>query len=174
MVLRFPHRTSVGLRYLSSTACLHKNYVSNVGKQLIKLPHTVTLTPSSTALSIEGPMGKTSVPLEPFIQLKFLEDNALEVGVDTPSVKEQRSMWGTTRTLIYNAIVGMTVGYSVPLYLVGVGYRVALEEDTRGNNTAAGWRLNMKLGSSHSILVPIPSHIKVEVPIPTKIILSCN
>ena len=119
-------------------------------------------------------MGKTSVPLEPFIQLKFLEDNALEVGVDTPSVKEQRSMWGTTRTLIYNAIVGMTVGYSVPLYLVGVGYRVALEEDTRGNNTAAGWRLNMKLGSSHSILVPIPSHIKVEVPIPTKIILSCN
>src|SRR5277367_546505 len=38
----------IGLRYLSSTARLSKIYVSNVGKQLIRLPQTATLTPSST------------------------------------------------------------------------------------------------------------------------------
>ena len=84
-------------------------------------------------------------------------------------------MWGTTRTLIDNAIVGMTQGFSVPLYLVGVGYRAALEDDPRGTTEGnSGKRLNMKLGYSHSVLVPVPAHIKAEVPSPTKIVLSCT
>ena len=84
-------------------------------------------------------------------------------------------MWGTTRTLINNAIIGMTEGFTVPLYLVGVGYRAALEDDPCGTTEGnSGKRLNMKVGFSHSVYVPIPKHIKAEVPLPTKIVLSCT
>lgn len=69
----------------------------------------------------------------------------------------------------------MTEGFSVPLYLVGVGYRAILEPDPRGLQQGfSGQRFNMKLGYSHSVLIPIPSHIKAEVVLPTKIMLFCT
>lgn len=84
-------------------------------------------------------------------------------------------MWGTTRTLIHNAIVGVTEGFTVPVYLVGVGYRAALEDDPRGTTQGgSGKRLNMKLGYSHSVFLPVPTHVKVEVPLPTKLVLTCT
>ena len=103
------------------------------------------------------------------------ENGLVALSVDDATRKNQRSMWGLTRTLINNAIVGMTEGFSVPLYLVGVGYRAALEDDPRGTeNGGNGKRLNMKLGFSHSVFVPIPPHIKAEVPTATKIVLGCT
>lgn len=159
-------------RHFSSTARNRQSYVSNVGKQPIKCPSGVMLTHGPTTLLVEGPLGKTSVPLQPFVRLAFSEDrSSLDVSVETPSVKQQRAMWGTTRTLISNAIVGMSEGYRVPLFLVGVGFRAALEQDPRGGGAK---RLNMKVGYSHPVFVPVPPHITAEVPLPTKIILSCN
>jgi len=92
--------------------------------------------------------------------------------VEDPSLRKQRQMWGLTRALICNAVVGMTEGFSVNLYLVGVGYRAALEDDPRGRDEGGnGQRLNMKLGFSHSVYQPIPADIKAEVPTATKITL---
>src|SRR5262249_19563513 len=133
--------------------------LSHIGTRPISIPSSVNLSHSLDSLAIHGPNGSTSVPLMPFIRLAFPQPDTLTVSVDDPDVKKQRSMWGTTRTLISNAIHGITQGFSVPLYLVGVGYRVALEPDP----FARAQRLNMKLGFSHSVLVPIPSHIKAEV-----------
>jgi len=109
------------------------------------------------------------------MKLEFPEPHTLSVSVENAEIKDQRQMWGTTRTHIFNAITGMTEGFTVPLYLVGVGYRVMMEEDPRGTTTGGnGQRLNMKLGYSHSVFVPIPSYIKAEVPLATKIILFCT
>jgi large subunit ribosomal protein L6 len=103
------------------------------------------------------------------------EPAVLALAVEDATVKKQRQMWGLTRTLISNAIIGMTEGFTVPLHLVGVGYRAALEADPRGTEDGgSGQRLNMKLGYSHSIFVPVPAHIKAEVPSPAQIVLSCN
>jgi large subunit ribosomal protein L6 len=109
------------------------------------------------------------------MQLNFSEPGTLTIAVENPDVKHQRAMWGTIRTLIHNAVIGMSEGFTIPLYLVGVGYRAILETDPRGTADGGnGQRLNMKLGYSHSVLCPIPAHIKAEVPLPTKIIISCN
>jgi len=133
------------------------------------------LEPTSTKLHVTGPLGTTTVPLESYMQLAFTDPNTVALAVENAEVKKQRSMWGLTRTLIHNAIVGMTEGFTVPLYLVGVGYRAALEEDPRGTEFGgSGQRLNMKLGFSHPVFVPIPPHIKAEVPTATKIVLSCT
>lgn len=128
-----------------------------------------------TKLEVTGPLGSTFVPLEPYMHLTPTENGLVALSVDDATLKKQRSMWGLTRTLINNAIVGMTEGFNVPLYLMGVGYRAALEDDPRGTeNGGGGKRLNMKLGFSHSVFVPIPPHIKAEVPTATKIVLSCT
>jgi large subunit ribosomal protein L6 len=122
-----------------------------------------------------GPLGTTTVPLEPYMTLDFPIPGTLTLTVEDAEVKKQRSMWGLTRTLIQNAVTGMTKGFTVPLYLVGVGYRAALEADPRGKSEGmTGMRLNMKLGFSHPVIVPIPDHIKAEVPYPTKILLNCT
>lgn len=169
-------RTSFGntVRRFSSTAraCGH---TSNIGKSPIPIPLNVTLTPSPTSLAVKGPLGSTSVPLEPYMQLTFPQPNVLNISIENAEVKTQRAMWGLTRTLISNAVVGMTQGFTLPIYLVGVGYRAALEEDPRGTiDGGSGQRLNMKLGHSHNVYVPIPPHIKAEVSSPTKIVLSCS
>jgi len=101
--------------------------------------------------------------------------NMLKLTVEAGYLKLQRQMWGTTRTLISNAITGMTEGFSVPLFLIGVSYRASLENDPRGTTDGGnGKRLEMHVGHSHPIFVPIPSYIHAEVPSTAKIVLSCT
>ncbi|KAI0051152.1 ribosomal protein L6 [Auriscalpium vulgare] len=160
---------------LFSSSAAARGHTSNIGKAPIKFPPTVTFAPSPTALSVTGPRGTTSVPLEPYMAIAFPAEDTLALSVQDAEQKKQRSMWGLTRTLINNAVVGMTEGFTVPVYLVGVGYRAALEEDPRGTtNGGSGMRLNMKLGFSHTVYEPVPAHIKAEVPSATKIVLSCT
>lgn len=108
--------------------------------------------------------------------------------------KSQRSLWGLTRTLINNAVVGVAEGYSVDIKLVGVGYRAAVEpippvnlnlnKQLRQRREAEGKasaeelavplptdRLNIKLGYAHPILIDIPHGITVATPAPTQIVL---
>ncbi|KLO11461.1 ribosomal protein L6 [Schizopora paradoxa] len=179
MLTRIPRSLSNQLHRLFSTSSCRNGQISNIGRAPIPLPPAATLTQGASSITVQGPLGTTEVPLKPYIRLDFSEaekeSRTLTVGVEDAVVKEQRQMWGTTRTLIHNAIVGMTEGFSVPLYLVGVGYRAVLEDDPRGIQRGfSGQRLNMKLGYSHSVMIPIPSHIKAEVLLPTKIMLSCT
>ncbi|CAA7261395.1 unnamed protein product [Cyclocybe aegerita] len=161
-------------RCFTSTAHVCKKF-SIIGREPIKIPTSVTITPSPTAVTVTGPLGTTSVPLKTYMKIQCPVPETMRLSVEDGSEKLQRQMWGTTRTLIANAITGMTEGFSVPLYLVGVGYRVAMEEDPRGTSEGGtGKRLSMKVGYSHTVYVPIPSYIKAEVPSPTKIVLFCT
>jgi ribosomal protein L6P/L9E len=123
--------------------------------------------------------------------------NSVALFVETPSEKSQRQLWGTTRTLIANAITGQSEGFTLPIYLIGVGYRAQLMQDTSAspptptsvspsevtpaselpivqttmNELFPRRRLALRLGYSHVIYVDVPSDIKVTVPSPTIIIL---
>lgn len=167
-------RLPLALRPFSSSTVAQK-HTSNIGKTPITFQPSVSFKNTPASLSVTGPLGTASVPLEPYMIIGFPTSDTLALGVENAEIKKQRSMWGLTRTLIQNAVTGMTEGFSVPLYLVGVGYRAALEEDPRGKlEGTSGMRLNMKLGFSHPVVVPVPDHIKAEVPYPTKIVLSCT
>ncbi|KAK7048351.1 60S ribosomal protein [Favolaschia claudopus] len=176
MILRTRLASSVA-RWTFNTGSRANVHLSHIGSKPIPVPSTVKFDVSSTSVGIEGPLGKTTLPIFPFVKLELgnEEPKLLQVSVEDPEIKEQRRMWGTTRTLISNAVTGMTEGFAVRLYLEGVGYRVAMEEDPRGTADGGnGRRLNMKLGYSHSVFVPIPPHINAEVPAPTKIQLFCT
>ncbi|KAI0670816.1 ribosomal protein L6 [Trametes maxima] len=175
MIVRWQAEARHALRSLHCSAAVCAGLVSNIGKKPIVYPPTVTLEPTSTTIAVKGPLGETAVPLMPFMKLSNTAPNTLAVAVENPKERKQRAMWGLTRTLIHNAIVGMTEGFTTPVYLVGVGYRAALEADPRGKGEGrSGQRLNMKLGFSHSVFVSVPDYIKIEVPQPTKIVLGCT
>jgi ribosomal protein L6P/L9E len=96
------------------------------------------------------------------------------VAVEDDTVQNQREMWGTTRTLLSNAIEGVSVGFQQPVHLVGVGYRAVVEPNPRPAPGMSEQRLNLKLGfaSQSSAFLPIPIGIDAKVPIPTRIELS--
>jgi len=160
--------------------------LSNIGKKPIPYPASVTfsqqqLPDGTSALEVTGPKGTTSVIVEDFFRLKWITPPAsptpsMPASAATPSLaltvadasqKVQRSRWGLRRTLIANAIEGLTDGFVLPLKLVGVGFRAALEDDPTGT----GKRLNMKLGYAHPVFVSVPGNIEAETPFPTRIVL---
>lgn len=126
---------------------------------------------NNTMLTITGPLGQAKLPIKPFVTIENVlaapddpsAQNQIRVSIQDPSVKHQRAMWGTTRALINNAIVGVSEGYRVVLRLVGVGYRGVLEDNGR--------TLSLKVGYSHPVLMEIPEGITCTVPQPNRIVL---
>nr|CRX79174.1 hypothetical protein ls5931a1_00001 [Leucosporidium scottii] len=102
------------------------------------------------------------------------------VRVDDPTVKHQRAVWGLTRSLLANAIVGVSAGYSLSLRLVGVGYRAAVEPIPSSPSTSAPststsistHRLNLKLGYAHPVLINLPADVTAATPSTTTITLT--
>ena len=90
-------------------------------------------------------------------------DVKLEDGVVTLSPRSDtaraRSMWGLSRTLVDNMVVGVSVGYERTLELVGVGYRAAMK----------GSMLSLQLGFSHDVEFPAPEGITFAVPRPVEV-----
>lgn len=157
--------------------------LSHIGKQSLPFGSDVVMTHDptpimtprvpadlhSTTLKIKGPLGEHTLPIKPYVKLAFEQeqgDSLLTVSVADSSIKEQRAMWGTTRALIANAITGVTEGYTVPVRLVGVGYRATIEDNGR--------KLSMKLGFSHQVEIEIPEGIQCATPLPNKIMLQGN
>ncbi len=71
-------------------------------------------------------------------------------------------MWGMSRSLVENIVVGVSSGFTKTLEINGVGYRAALK----------GKELQLQLGYSHDVLYPIPEGIQVACPKPTEIVIS--
>jgi large subunit ribosomal protein L6 len=144
-------------------------------------------------LTVTGPLGEQILPLSPPIILDSSPD-ALRVSVHDSTEKRQRSLWGLTRSLINNAVKGVSEGYTLELRLVGVGYRGAVEpipevfielqkqmpRIVRTSKPGAPPyhppplptdRINLKLGYAHPVLIDIPAGITVTTPSPTTIVL---
>ena len=64
-----------------------------------------------------------------------------------------KRLWGMNRSLINNAVLGLSTGYEKTLELVGVGYRASIKDN----------QLNLQLGYSHDINFVIPEGIKITV-----------
>jgi large subunit ribosomal protein L6 len=71
-------------------------------------------------------------------------------------------MWGTYRSLINNAVIGVSAGHEKILELNGVGFRANIK----------GENLNLQIGFSHDINFKIPKNIKITVEKQTTIKLS--
>lgn len=131
--------------------------MSRVGKQHIDLPQGVKVNVEERTLKFEGPKGKLTSPLLPGIQAK-VEDNKLILNRKDDS-KSQRSFHGLSRSLAFNAVKGVSSGFSKKLEIVGVGYRAKVDKD----------KLELSLGYSKPITFKIPKDIEISLEKPTLI-----
>ncbi len=134
--------------------------MSRIGKKAVPVPSNVEVKINGQDLTVKGPKGELSIVLVEEI-LANMGDDGIEINPRGTS-KRDRSMWGMSRTLIQNLIVGVTDGFKKNLEINGVGYRAALK----------GKDLQLQLGLSHEVVHIVPEGIKVECPKPTEIIVS--
>ncbi|KAL9012937.1 MAG: hypothetical protein Q9173_002332 [Seirophora scorigena] len=125
-------------------------------------------------IEIEGPLGKASVQLPPFVS--YAIDKATRkasLSVLDRKARDQREMWGTTRSYLANHILGVSEGHTAILRLVGVGYRATVEPAaiTVKPEYSGQHFVSLKLGYSHPIELGVPMGVKASTPLPTRILL---
>jgi large subunit ribosomal protein L6 len=134
--------------------------MSRIGKKTVALPKGVTVTLNGQTVSVKGPKGERSWTVAEEIEVtQGAEGLTLSPRIDTPRA---RAMWGLSRTLVDNMVVGVTDGFEKTLELVGVGYRAALK----------GQALSLQLGFSHEVDIDPPAGVTFAVPKQTEIKIS--
>ncbi len=124
--------------------------MSRIGKKPITLPKGVKYTVQTNTVVVEGPKGKVSALIPQGINLNE-KDGVLHVERQNES---QAALHGLARSLVFNAVEGVTNGWKKELDVVGIGYRVEL----KGKNTVV-----FTLGYSHPIEFPLPTGIEVAI-----------
>ena len=127
--------------------------MSKIGKINITIPDKVKVSIDGSNLKMEGPLGKSNLPLDMNIfELNIKEGK--EVSIKPKKIdSDTKRIWGLNRSLINNAIKGINEGYSKTLELSGVGFRAAV----KGNI------LNLQIGFSHDVNYTIPEDVKITV-----------
>ena len=126
--------------------------MSRIGKQPIVLEDGVEAEIDARSIKIKGSKGELEVHIPPKVKLEQKE-NEIIVSVDNPENSRFVAFWGLARSLIANAVEGVTKGFEKKLEVNGVGYKVALK----------GKNLNLNLGYSHPIDFAIPEGIEAKV-----------
>ena len=99
--------------------------MSRIGKAPIVVPSGVDVTVADRHITVKGPKATLERDLPGTITVRQDGDTLL---VERPDDERQtRAMHGLVRSLVNNMVVGVTQGYSKPMEIVGVGYRVAAE-----------------------------------------------
>ena len=127
--------------------------MSKIGKINIAIPEKVKVALSGNLLNVEGPLGKKSLNIDTNM-FELIIDEGKSVSIKPKNLNQDtKRLWGMNRSLLNNAIIGTSKGYSKILELTGVGYRASLK----------GKQLNMQLGFSHDINFDIPDSVKIVV-----------
>ena len=127
--------------------------MSKLGKKPILIPEGTKVKLESGKLILTGPKGSRELTLNDKIFTATIDDNK---GLVLELIKKNESssvMWGTTRSVINSAIVGVSTGHEKTLELSGVGFRANL----KGNI------LSLQIGFSHDVSYKIPDGIKLTV-----------
>ncbi len=125
--------------------------MSRLGNKPILIPKGVEAKFSKGLFEVKGPKGQYSVQTPNEIDVK-IENDMVHVAFDDKGTLE-KPMYGLYRSLINNAVVGVSVGFEKKLTLIGVGYRAALK----------GKDLELQLGYSNPCMIEIPETVKVAV-----------
>jgi large subunit ribosomal protein L6 len=132
--------------------------MSRIAKAPVELPAGVTATIVADAVTIKGAKGSLSLPLTSGVSV-VQTDKKLQIQFDAQQTARTRA--GATRAHLANMVRGVTRGYEKKLELVGVGFRAQVQ----------GKNLNLTLGFSHPVSVPIPEGINIETPSQTEIVV---
>jgi large subunit ribosomal protein L6 len=125
--------------------------MSRIGNKPIAIPKGVTVKVDGNTVDVKGPKGQLRQPLPPNISAA-VEDGQLV----TRKARDERALdkfHGLARSLVNNAVRGVTEGWKKELDIVGVGYRAEMK----------GKQVVLALGYSHPIVYDVPSGIDIAI-----------
>jgi len=103
----------------------------------------------------------------PLWELSFNFHEKVDVSVSEKEITVTKkddnanALWGTTRSIINNMVIGVSTGYKKSLEIIWVGYKFEVV-----------WaKLILSIGFSHKVEMEIPSDLKVELDAKKKSIL---
>jgi len=134
--------------------------MSRIGKKPIPLPKGVTVKIASDAVEVQGPKGKLRQVLPPGVL--FAQDGGALVATLEREDPLLKKFHGLARSLVANAVTGVTDGFKKELDIVGVGYRAELK----------GKQVHFALGYSHPVVFDIPTGIDIVVDKNTHVVVT--
>lgn len=134
--------------------------MSRIGKKPIPIPKGVTVTVSGNVVEVKGPKGQLRQPLPPGIVVAI--ENGAVLTRKSSDDRELDKFHGLARSLVNNAVVGVSEGFKKELDIVGVGYRAEMK----------GRQIVLSLGYSHPIVFDVPPGIDVAIDRQTHITVS--
>jgi large subunit ribosomal protein L6 len=125
--------------------------MSRIGKLSIKIPSKVEVKIDNQLVKVSGPHGELSREISDLIKVST-ENNEISVKPKDNS-REAKALYGLSRTLINNMVMGVSNKFERRLEIKGVGYRSQVQ----------GKDLILNLGYSHQVIIPIPQGINIAV-----------
>ena len=127
--------------------------MSKLGKKPMPIPKDTQIKLESGKLILTGPRGSKELTINDKIFTATITDNKNLILKLIKKNEASNIIWGTTRSIINNALIGVSTGHEKVLELHGVGLRANL----KGNV------LNLQIGFSHDVSYEIPEGIKLNV-----------
>ncbi len=134
--------------------------MSRIGKNPVEVPSGVDVQIDGQVVRAKGKLGELSATLTDDVEVSR-EDNVIWIKPRNETLRA-RKLWGTSRSVVNNLVVGVSDGFEKKLEIVGVGYRAQVQ----------GSELVLQLGYSHDVRFAIPQGIKIDCPEQTKITIS--
>lgn len=126
--------------------------MSKIGKQPVNIPEKVTVKVSGQNISAKGPKGESSYDVNPAVKI---ETDGKKVTLSiSKATKAARSIWGTTRMLVNNLIMGVADGFEKKLEIQGIGYKAALQ----GTN-----KIVLNVGFTHPVELEAPAGVSFKI-----------
>ncbi len=132
--------------------------MSRIGRKPIPLPAGVQATIEEGTVHVQGPRGSLATALPPGIHFEKKDSTLVAVRQND----SQSALHGLARSLVANAVLGVSRGFQKELEIVGLGYRA----ENKGRMVV------FSLGFSHPIEFPVPEGIQVAVEKQTRLIVS--
>ena len=128
--------------------------MSKIGKKNIIIPKDSSIKIEGSNLTITGPKGSKTLSInDKIFSSKIVESEFKITPIKKDIDKKTSIMWGTFRSLIDNAVTGVSKGHEKILEISGVGFRANLKGEV----------LNLQIGFSHDVNFKIPKEIKINV-----------
>ena len=125
--------------------------MSRIGKQPVVVPAGVTITVGEQEITVAGPKGSLTVPVQPNTKTTLEDGKAVVTRSDDEP--KSRAWHGLQRALVANAVEGVTKGFEKKLEINGVGFRL----------NGGGKQIEMALGFSHPVKYSAPEGIELKV-----------
>ena len=137
--------------------------MSKIGKKNITIPKESSIQIEGSNLLIKGPKGSKTLTINEKIFSSKVNENVFQILPLNKNIDKKISiMWGTYRSLINNAVQGVSTGHEKILDISGVGFRASMKGD----------KLVFQLGFSHEVIYTIPKGINVKIEKQTKLNIS--